>query len=193
MSNHPCNPEHQKKHEIVRQKLMELFAMDDTLLLDLLIKLQRTAQLCDIVDTTVADGIELSGPRWRLMSRLYIEEKLGNREGITPTVLSLSQRVSKNTISSLLRGLEEQDLIHRNLDPVDRRAFRIQLTETGRSLILKSAPGRIANLNTIFSGLSKEEKEQLLALLEKLHASLLNQIHSRQFPGQCPEAPASRS
>ena len=167
--------------------------MDDTMLLDLLIKLQRAAQMCDMLDTTVTDGIELSGPRWRLMSRLYIEEKLGSLEGITPTVLSLSQRVSKNTISALLRGLEEQDLIHRNLDPVDRRVFRIQLTENGRSLILKSAPGRVARLNTIFSGLNQAEKGHLLALLDKLHASLLNQVHSRQFPGQCPEAPASRS
>ena len=167
--------------------------MDDTMLLDLLIKLQRAAQMCDMLDTTVTDGIELSGPRWRLMSRLYIEEKLGSLEGITPTVLSLSQRVSKNTISALLRGLEEQDLIHRNLDPVDRRVFRIQLTEKGRSLILKSAPGRVEGLKAIFSGLNREEKGQLLSLLEKLHGSLLNQVHSRQFPGQCPEAPASRS
>ncbi len=186
MTNPHCDPEHQKKHDAIRQKLMELFAMDDTLLLDLLIKLQRNAQLCDMLDTTITDGIELSGQRWRLMSRLYIEEQLGNREGITPTVLSLSQRVSKNTISSLLRGLEEQDLIHRNLDPSDRRAFRIQLTEQGRSLILKSAPGRVAGLKTIFSGLNKEEKEQLLSLLDKLHGSLLNQVHSSQYPGQCP-------
>lgn len=193
MSNPACNPEHQKKHEAVRQKLMELFDMDDTLLLDLLIKLQRAAQLCDMLDTTVTDGIELSGPRWRLMSRLYIEEKLGNLEGITPTVLSLSQRVSKNTISSLLRRLEEQDLIHRNLDPIDRRVFRIQLTEKGRSLILKSAPGRVARLNTLFSGLNQAEKRHLLALLDKLLTSLLNQVHSRQFPGQCPETPAIRS
>ncbi len=172
---------------------MELFAMDDTLLLDLLIKIQRSAQLCDMLDYTITDGIELSGPRWRLMSRLYIDEQLDNKDGTTPTVLSLSQRVSKNTISSLLRSLEEQELIQRNLDPVDRRVFRIQLTDKGRSLILKSAPYRVAALNTMFSGLSKNEKENLLALLDKLHQSLINQVHARQFSEQNPATSDTRS
>ena len=191
--NTPCNSDHHKRHEEIRQKLMALFAMDDTLVLDLLIKIQRSAQLCDMLDYTNTDGIELSGPRWRLMSRLYIEEQLGNDQGVTPTVLSLSQRVSKNTISSLLRSLEDQLLIQRNLDPVDRRVFRIQLTETGRSLIQKSAPDRVAALNTMFSGLNKDEKENLLALLDKLHQSLIDQVHARQFPEQNPAIPDPRS
>jgi len=192
MNSH-CVSDHQKVHEEIRLKLMELFAMDDTLLLDLLIKIQRSAQLCDMLDYTITDGIELSGPRWRLMSRLYIDEQLDNKDGTTPTVLSLSQRVSKNTISSLLRSLEEQELIQRNLDPVDRRVFRIQLTDKGRSLILKSAPYRVAALNTMFSGLSKNEKENLLALLDKLHQSLINQVHARQFSEQNPATSDTRS
>lgn len=191
--NTSCNSDIHRRHEEIRQKLMELFAMNDTLLLDLLIKIQRSAQLCDLLDYTNTDGIELSGPRWRLMSRLYIEEQLGNGDGVTPTVLSFSQRVSKNTISSLLRSLEQQELIQRNLDTADRRVFRIQLTETGRSLIQKSAPGRVAALNTMFSGLNNDEKRNLLALLDKLHQSLVNQVHARQFPEQYPVTQDPRS
>ncbi len=102
---------------------------------------------------------------------------MGKPEGITPTELSHFQRVSKNTISALLRGLEEQGLIQRNLDSEDLRVFRIQLTDAGRALVLNTAPNRIAGLNKLLSGLNPEEREQLILLLEKLRLELKACVH----------------
>jgi DNA-binding MarR family transcriptional regulator len=157
-----------------------LFHIEDTSGIELFSMLHRVAQLSDTLDCLPSDEPELSGPRWRLMLRLLIEEQIGNPGGLTPTILSHSQRVSKNTISSLLRGLEEQGFIQRNLDPKDLRIFRIQLTEAGRELILETAPKRIECLNGLLSGLGPEEREQLRALLEKLQHSLMVRCHLPQ-------------
>jgi DNA-binding MarR family transcriptional regulator len=114
----------------------------------------------------------LSGSRWVLLFRLLAEERCGCGEGISPTHLSQRQNVSKNTISVLLRGLEEQGLIERTLVPDDRRAFQIRLTDAGRTLVETTAPAHIAFLNAVAAGLTAEENAQLIELLQKLHRSL---------------------
>lgn len=113
-----------------------------------------------------------SGPRWRLLLRLMAEERLGNNDGLSPSYLSRCQDVGKNTISVLLRGLEEQGMIERTLDQEDRRFFRIRLTPSGRELIQTRAPVWLDRLNGISAGLSSEEKAELIRLLAALHSSL---------------------
>ncbi len=113
----------------------------------------------------------LSGPRWGLLLRMYAEEQRG-ANGMSPTHLSRCQNVSKNTISSLIGGLEEQGLVERELDRADKRVFRIYLTDAGRQAVEDTAPDHVVYLNALAAGLSAEERDQLIALLEKLHASL---------------------
>jgi DNA-binding MarR family transcriptional regulator len=119
-----------------------------------------------------ASDTPLSGARWGLLMRLMVEEQHGNHEGVTPTELSHNQHVGRNTISALLRGLEEQGLVERRLDAIDRRIFRIRLKDDGRSLIARAGPGRVRFANELVSDLSREEQEQLLALLTKLFTSI---------------------
>lgn len=164
----------------IHDQLKTLFNIEDTSGIELFVMLQRTAHLSMLLDTQLADDRGLSAPRWRLLLRLLIEEELGNSAGITPTVLSRSQRVSKNTISALLRGLEAQGLIQRTLDSTDLRAFRIQLTQAGHDYLFSTAPRRIEGFNRLLSGLDPQEREQLAVLLEKLQHSLAEQCHHPQ-------------
>jgi DNA-binding MarR family transcriptional regulator len=138
--------------------------------------LRRTSRVANFYDTILNQRLrptELSGPRWHLLVRLFAEEKRHGPGGLSPTYLSKCQDVSKNTISSLLRGLEEQGLIERALDPADRRAFRIQLSETGRELVQTSAPRHFEELNELAAGLTVAERSTLIDLLDKLHRSLV--------------------
>ncbi len=168
----------------INQYMKQLFNIEDARGLELIIAIQRIAHLSEALESQFSGEMELSGPRMRLMMRLLAEEKMGNLEGITPTELSHFQRVSKNTISALLRGLEEQGLIRRNLDTDDLRVFRIQLTDAGREMVLETAPKRIAGLNRIFAEMDPFELDQLSTLLEKLYRTLAvhvcnkEQIHS---------------
>jgi DNA-binding MarR family transcriptional regulator len=169
-------PDWDQIHSHIRDQMRAVFNMDDTRGLELFILLQRSAHLSRLLDTQIEDDLELSGPRWQILLRLLIDEKGGNCTGLNPTNLSHSQRVSKNTISALLRGLETQGLIQRAIDPADLRAFRIQLTPAGREYVLANAPRRFERVDHILSGLSVDEQEQLIALLTKLQRAILDQI-----------------
>ena len=115
----------------------------------------------------------LSGPRLGILLRLFGEEEKGNHEGINPTNLSHFQQVKKNTVTSLLRGLEDQGMIERTYDQQDRRKVRIRITAAGKDLVRSTAPDRFGFLNELASGLSDAEKSTLLTLLEKLQRSVL--------------------
>src|SRR5574340_1485434 len=167
---------HPQDWEPIRSKIHDHlkthFGINDTSGLETFVLLQRTAHMIRQFDTQLDEETEVSGPRWRLLLGLYIDEKMGNTAGLTPTAISHAQRVSKNTISVLLRGLEAQGLVQRTLDTTDLRTFRIQLTPAGREYLDQTVPIRMNNLNHLLSGFEPEEQAQLTALLEKLQRAL---------------------
>lgn len=123
---------------------------------------------------------DLSGQRWEILMRLLVEEKRGNGSGVNPTFISRYRNVSKNTISSLLRGLEEKGLILRELDPNDKRCFHIKLTKEGRRIAEEGTPKKLQKLNQLASGLTAAEKEQLIQLLGKLNKTII--LKEKMFP-----------
>lgn len=171
------NPHENPDWEPIRSKIHDHmkthFGIEDTSGLELFVVLQRTAHMIRLFDTQLNEEMGISGPRWRLLLSLYIDEKMGNTTGLTPTTISHSQRVSKNTISVLLRGLEAQGLIQRTLDATDLRTFRIQLTPAGREYLQETVPNRMKNLDRLLSGFEPEEQIQLTALLAKLQRALM--------------------
>jgi MarR family 2-MHQ and catechol resistance regulon transcriptional repressor len=118
-----------------------------------------------------------------ILMRLMMDEKMGVGEPLTPTVLSEFQNVSKNTISSLIRGLEEQGLVTREIDQKDKRMFRLRITDKGRDLVHEDLPQMAVMMNTLTEVLSTEEKAQLLSLLGKLKMSLIEQAHRNKLVG----------
>jgi DNA-binding MarR family transcriptional regulator len=170
--------QHRHNRENFRQALKSLFGVEDTRGMEIFTAMHRIAHRGEMLAASASDEADLSGPRWRLLVRMLVEEQMGNVEGITPTDLSHWQRVSKNTISSLLRGLEEQGLVRRTLDSKDLRVFRIQLTDTGRDLVRRNTPHDLERMNRLLKGLEPEEIDQLNNLLDKLLDSILVQLHS---------------
>ena len=114
---------------------------------------------------------EISLAQWRILIRLYLAER-NEQPTLSPTELAHSQCLSKNTISAHLRALEEGQLIERQLDPSDLRAFCIGLTDKSRSLIRASTPLHFEFLNELVAQLSPEESAMLQGLLSKLLESL---------------------
>lgn len=146
--------------------------------LDLMRQIKMLSHLYGMLMSSHMRDAQLSGPRWRLLLHLHMSEHMG-RASLSPTELSRLQLVTKNTISSLLRSLEEQGLIERTLDPDDRRQFRIHLSNEGRELIRASTPEYVAYLNQLAGDLTSDEMAQLDQLLRKLHASL---VHHGDLP-----------
>ena len=163
-----------------REKMVELSGNPDIGGMEISGMIRRLANIYDAIFNLETDGSELTGPRMSILIRLYVDEMMGSKEGITPTFLSHMQNVGKNTISSLVRGLEDQGYIQRENDPADRRIYRLRLTDTGRELIIKQAPVQLEYLNNISSGLNAEERTQLIHLLEKLLTSLIEHSHIKK-------------
>jgi DNA-binding MarR family transcriptional regulator len=152
---------------------------NDTKGIEIMAMTKMVANMMEVCFSQSDPSSELSPARWGLLTYLLEEESKGNCEGITPTSLSQSRNVRKNTISSILRGLEDQGLIERNLDAEDRRIFRIRLTDKGRQMVEKTSPLRVNMLNKLVSGLEFQERQYLVNLLDKL-------IHSVATNGNLP-------
>jgi DNA-binding MarR family transcriptional regulator len=169
--------ERDRYHFTIFHQLKNLFNIENLSGEEVFSSLNRIVQIAEIIDSRPSENCQtISGPRWRILLHLFLSEKIGKLNGLTPTELSLFQRVSKNTVSALLRGLEEHGYIVRELDVKDLRIFHIHLSETGRQLILETASERIQGFNQMISCLSEEEVSHLTLLLKKLHHSLENQF-----------------
>ena len=170
-------------HDLNFRAVMQQHGIKTLSGVELLRAVRIVNNLYDIIFSERLRDSQLSGPRWGLLMRLYAEELRGNQDGLSPSVLSHHQAVSKNTVSSLLRGLEDQGLIERRLDAHDRRSFTIRLTDLGRSRIREQAPSHVAFLNQLCRDLNAAETATLLELLARLRQSLLSQAG----PGVCQE------
>ena len=147
-------------------------------------QVRRIAGAYDVIVEAQTREENLSAPRWRLLLQLYMAE-LAGAASVSPTQMSKFQNVSKNTVSSLLRSLEDQGLIERDLDRDDRRQFHIRLSAAGRELIRCTTPNHIAYLNGLVTDLSPSDIATLSELLQKLHVSLMR--HGNLPATYCPQ------
>jgi len=156
----------------VFQQFLQAHGIADMHGVDLLRHVNIIANTYEAIASEQMRATRLTEPRWRILLRLWVAKQLG-LPSVQPTQLSKAQNVSKNTISAHLRSLEEQGLIERELDPDDRRQFRIRLSESGLVVVEETTPGHVQFLNGLVADLSVEEVEQLQHLLQRLHHSLL--------------------
>jgi DNA-binding MarR family transcriptional regulator len=161
----------------VRTMVRDLAGDVDTAGVELMRLVRIVGNQADAVINRQLAHSGLSGPRWTLLMRLMAEERRNDGRGASPTYLSRCQNVSKNTISALLRGLEEQGLVERVLDPDDRRVFRIHLTGAGRAVVQATAADSVGYYNRLVSGLTAAERAELIELLARLHGSMAQHCH----------------
>jgi MarR family transcriptional regulator, negative regulator of the multidrug operon emrRAB len=122
----------------------------------------------------------LSYAQYRLLlSLLYVEQDEVNCS-LNPSEISERLGTSRNTISSLIRNLEEEGLIARHLDQRDRRKFLICLTEAGRARVREHAGRHFKTVSRCFYELSHAEQESLSALLEKLGRTVWPAVEKEQ-------------
>ena len=156
-----------------REKMQEFAGSTDTRSVEISGMIRRLSNIYDAIYLNDEKGNELTGPRLGILVRLYVNEQIEDGEGVTPTLLSHMQNVSKNTISSLIKGLEDQGLVRRENDAQDRRIYRLHLTDTGRDYVKEMTPRHLQYINSLTEDLSSEDKDQLIALLGKLTSSLI--------------------
>lgn len=74
---------------------------------------------------------------------------------------------SDGTIPVVVKNLEKQGFLFRKQDPKDRRKSILSLTEQGRDVIAKAYPENEKMIQDALSVWTRDEKRQLLKLLQK--------------------------
>jgi DNA-binding MarR family transcriptional regulator len=110
----------------------------------------------------------LSSAQYRVLMHLFFAEQMSDQGELNPSEISSRQGVSRNTMSSFIRNLEDEGLVERRLDPDDRRRFNISLTATGRDLVSQHARQHLESIGQCFSALTPNEQETMLKLLAKI-------------------------
>jgi len=108
------------------------------------------------------EGYDLTPQQFGLLGFLWQED------GITQAELSSKSQIDRTTMGGLIDRLEKEGLLVRRSHPEDRRAYRICLTEKGKSLQPELIPLAIASQQRFTAKLDQQEVETLKSLLEKI-------------------------
>jgi len=78
--------------------------------------------------------------------------------------------ISPAAVSELVTKLEKDEYLKREVDPDDKRATLITLTDLGKARAAELSDERNERFSKAFTALTEKEKDQLLKLLEKITA-----------------------
>ncbi len=92
----------------------------------------------------------------------------GKGQALSPSALAKEMMLSTSAMTNRLDRLEKRDLIERISDKNDRRGLKIILTDKGFDLVDGLVSSHVETEDRLLSGLSKEERDQLIRLLSKI-------------------------
>lgn len=125
-----------------------------------------------ILNTVVSQSIaqlflgrfNLSRQEWRILAALENQKSMSAKE------LTAYISLEKMQVSRAITRLRKDEMLHQQEDSNDRRYNVLSLTEKGKATYRKIVPLALARESFILSSLTEEEQEQLLSLMEKVHA-----------------------
>lgn len=113
-----------------------------------------------------ASAISLTLPLCKALVRLE------NNEGVSQVRLAELAEIEPMTMVRILDRMQADGLLERRPDPVDRRARRLYLTAKARPVL--DEIWRLGELTRaeIFAGISRQDSEAFIAVLERVHGNL---------------------
>jgi DNA-binding MarR family transcriptional regulator len=110
-------------------------------------------------------GITL--PRFDLMAQLE-----RHPDGLRMGELSRRMMVTGGNVTGITDQLEQEKLVVRVLDPKDRRAYAVKLTDEGRRAFAEMALVHEAWIEELLKDVSSDDKGQLIDLLSQMKRQL---------------------
>lgn len=99
---------------------------------------------------------------------------LRNPEGLRISQLAEGTGVSCATMTGVVDGLLTANLVTREADAQDRRAFVVAITAAGQALLDQVLPNHYQRISRIMSMLDETERTELKRLLAKVSGGLSN-------------------
>lgn len=109
-----------------------------------------------------------AGPRTAFSRERILTLLSEQEEGMRQKEIGERMRMNPSSISEFINRLESDGYVSRQVDPQDRRATVITLTDLGRARAWEVQDMQEERLNRVFGNLTDDEKRQLIALLDKL-------------------------
>jgi DNA-binding MarR family transcriptional regulator len=103
--------------------------------------------------------------------KVLLTIKHGARDGKTDlkvSEISSILHVTAPTVTQIINKLEKDDLVIRNIDPADRRAVKISLTENGMEITDQARKIFSESFTGLVEFLGEEDSEKLAELLTKV-------------------------
>lgn len=104
----------------------------------------------------------LSVSEWRTMA------VLGPYRALSASEIVEQSSMDKVNVSRAIAGLRKAGLLKRDIDGDDRRRSVLRLTDRGREVFHTLVPKVLELEEQLLSGLSPEERETLIALMERV-------------------------
>jgi len=141
--------------------------------------LVRTAFLIDAVYADSARQFDVTVPQAQLLC-ILMPRPYGMFE------LAKALGLAKSSISGLVDRSAKRDLVRREADPSDGRAFRVALTAKGAQLGQECHEEITRRVDELSLGLAEAERQTLTSLLTKVIAD--NRVPVVFADGDCPSA-----
>ncbi|WP_067696447.1 MarR family winged helix-turn-helix transcriptional regulator [Nocardia jejuensis] len=132
----------------------------------------RITRLSRIFDREFTDFFRGHGLEFWEFDVLATLRRSGGDTGLTAGALNKAAMITSGAITNRIDRLAAKNLVERVPDPNDRRAIRVRLTPTGRTLVDDLLPLHVANEQRMLDDLPASDRAQLANLLRALGESL---------------------
>ena len=104
--------------------------------------------------------------------RFYVLMHVQQNPGINYIVLSDLLLCTKSNTTRIVRGMQQDGLITREIDPYDRRSYKLTLTEAGHDLFNRVYPDYKKLVDRLMSMLDKAKLEDYLRASSEIENTL---------------------
>jgi len=137
--------------------------------------LERVVRLAAYLERDLAEICVIHGLK---TGQFQVLAELRGRDPMPMTASDIARAIvlTSGGMTPVLYQLEERGLINRQIDPEDRRARRITITEKGRSAVGRAMEQRLARHRALNAVLEAGERETLSNILRKLLVAMEGEV-----------------
>lgn len=100
--------------------------------------------------------------------QMIVLKKLHDQNGLNQNELAFLTLRNKSSLTRLLSKMENKKYITRKQGSGDKRINRVYITKSGKAIFSKTRPVINRLINRMEKNISKEEKNQIINILEKI-------------------------
>jgi len=131
--------------------------------------LTTSTEIEKIVRAALSREFDTTLPRFDVLSALARKP-----EGLTMGSLSKLLMVSNGNVTGVVDRLYQEQLVERETMENDRRTFKVTITRKGADIFARMASAHEDWLDDMLCQLTNDDIDQILALLNKVRASVAN-------------------